>query len=362
MPRVPAAEHRGMRATSPALPRVTLAGKVAALRETVAYPEPVTRVEPVETHMSWVFLTDAHAYKLKKPVRYDHQDFGTLARRHFYCEEELRLNRKLAPDVYLGLVPLVADTAGRLRVGGDGTVVDWLVKMRRLPADALLDAMLLRGAATPAQMEGVAQRLAAFHRQQPPAPLGPASYRALLLRHIAEYEHEMRGAWSGLPQARIAALCAGQRAMLEHLAPLLDARVTAARIVDGHGDLRPEHVYLGEPPAVIDALEFSAELRWLDGADEVGFLALECVRARAPALGRVLLQAWREAGGDDVPEALVHFYQSCRACSRARLAIRHLREERYRASPVWRRRALRYLALAQRHLRAAGARPAPAAR
>ena len=352
----------GVRAMNPTMRRVTLEDKVSALRDPSSYPEATQEVATVETHMSWVFLTDAHAYKLKKPVRYDHQDFRTVSGRRFYCEEELRLNRRLAASVYLGVLPLVACGDGRLRVGGEGTPVDWLVKMRRLPGEAMLDALLARGAATPEQLHGVALSLAAFHRGQPAAPLGPAGYRALLLRHIDAYERGLRERAGALPRARVAALCAQQRALLGAFSACLDARVAEGRIVEGHGDLRPEHVYLGEPPAIIDCLEFSGELRWLDGVDEVGFLALECERARAPALGRVLLQSWRDASGDTAPVALVHFYQRCRACSRARLAIRHLREARYRGSPVWRRRALRYLALADRHLREANATLAPAGR
>lgn len=342
--------------------RATLAGKVAALRQAAAYPEATTRVDAVETHMSWVFLTDAHAYKLKKPVRFDEQDFRSAARRRFYCQEELRLNRRLAPSVYLDVVPLARCADGGLRVGGEGAAVDWLVKMRRLPADAMLDALLARRAATPAQMRGVAARLAEFHRRQDRAPLDAAGYRALLLRHIAEYEQELSAAFGALPLARVAALCARQRALLDRLGSCLDARVASGRIIEGHGDLRPEHVHLGEPPAIIDCLEFSRELRWLDGADETGFLALECERAHAAALGQALLQAWQQAAGDDVPPGVVHFYQSCRACARARLAVRHLREARYRGSPAWRRRAMRYLALAHRHLREAEATLAPAAR
>jgi aminoglycoside phosphotransferase family enzyme len=226
----------------------------------------------------------------------------------------------------------------------------------------MLDALLARGVATPEQLRGVAARLAAFHAAQAKAPLDAPAYRTLLRRHIEEYEQELLQGPGNLPRARIAALCARQRRLLAAFGSCLDARVAAGRIVEGHGDLRPEHVWLGEPPAIIDCLEFSRELRWLDGADEVGFLALECERAHAAPLGRVLLQAWREASGDAVPEALVHFYQSCRACSRARLAIRHLREARYRGSPVWRRRALRYLALADRHLRACRTTLAPAGR
>lgn len=341
-----------MPSLTPAMNHVTLARKVAALRDPAAHAEATTTVEALETHMSWVFLTDRHAYKLKKPVRYDGLDFRSLAARRFYCQEELRLNRVLAPSVYLDVVPLVACDDGRLRVAGAGAAVDWLVKMRRLPAHAMLDALLERRAATPAQMLGVAQRLAAFHQGQPPAPLDAAGYRALLLRRIDEYGRELCDPVGALPRARVAALCERQRKLLDAFSACLQARVAAGRVVEGHGDLRPEHVYLGEPPAIIDCLEFSAELRWLDAADEAGFLALECERARAPALGRVLLQAWRDASGDAVPEGLVHLYQSCRACSRARLAIRHLREARYRGSPAWRRRAMRYLALAERHLRA----------
>jgi uncharacterized protein len=341
---------------------VALADKVAALRDPSCYPEPTQSVRAIETHMSWVFLTDAHAYKLKKPVRFDRQDFRTAQRRRFYCEEELRLNRRLAAPVYLDVVPLALTTDGHLRAGGQGPAVDWLVRMRRLPAESMLDALLARAAATPAQLRAVAARLAAFHLAQPAAPLDGPGYRRLLLRHIAEYESELcEPAW-GLPAARIAELCARQRSLLAASATAFDQRVVAGRVVEGHGDLRPEHVYLGQPLAIIDCLEFSRELRLLDGADEIGFLALECEAARAAPLAAVLLQAYGEASGEPLPEALVHFYQSCRACGRARLAIRHLREARYRSSPAWRRRALRYLALAERHLRACQATPAPAVR
>lgn len=330
----------------------SLADKVAALREPASYPEPTRRVEAVETHMSWVFLTDHHAYKLKKPVRYDHQDFSTAGGRHFYCLEELRLNRRLAPQVYLDVLALRAGADRHLRVGGDGAVVDWLVKMRRLPAPLLLDALLERGAATPAHMRAVAARLCAFYRGQPPAPVAPRGYRALLLRHVDEYERELcEPAW-GLPLARIRWLCGEQRALLRELAPLLDARAAAGRVVEGHGDLRPEHVWVGEPLAIIDCLEFSGELRMQDSADEVGYLALECERAGALALGQTLLAAYREHCGDDVPPALVHLYQSCRAGVRARLAIAHLRDPQHRGEPKWRARARQYLALALRHARA----------
>lgn len=335
----------------------SLADKVAALSSPACYPVPVRSVQAIETHMSWVFLTEDHAWKLKKPVCYDHLDFRSAAARHFYCLEELRLNRRLAPQVYLDVLPLAREAGGALRIGGQGPAVDWVVQMRRLAAGQLLDALLVRGAATEAQVRGVAQRLAAFHRAQPAAPLDARGFRALLLRQVEEHERGLCQPGFGLPAQRVHALCDGLRGFAREHAPWLALRVAQGRVVEGHGDLRPEHVWLGEPPAIIDALEFSVELRLLDGLDEAGFLALECERLRAPALAAALLDAYRVAAADPAPAALLHFYQALRACGRARLAIAHLAEERYRASPQWRRRALRYLALSGRHLRAARLTP-----
>jgi aminoglycoside phosphotransferase family enzyme len=329
---------------------VGLARTLQALHDPGCYPAPVADVQAVETHMSWVFLAGEHAWKLKKPVLGDGLDFRTAAGRHFYGLEELRLNRRLAPAVYLDVVPLTLEADGTLRIAGRGAPVDWLVKMRRLPPEALLDALLARHAAQPEQLRAVARRLAEFHRSQPPAPLDGRGFRALLQRHIEESERELCDPAWGLPCARVHALCEAQRAWLRQRAHLFGLRVAAGRVIEGHGDLRPQHVWLGEPLAITDALEFSPELRLLDAADEAGFLALECERAHAPGLAREFLQAWRDASGDEVPPALLDFYQSCRACIRARLAVAHLREERYRASPLWRWRALRYLALARRHM------------
>lgn len=341
--------------------RISTASLVEALRTPAAYPGGQGPVEAIETHMSWVFLTPGHAWKLKKPVRSGRLDFRSASARHFYCLEELRLNRRLAPDVYLDVVPVTQEADGSLRVAGAGPAVDWLVKMRRLPREGMLDALLARHAATPAHLASAAAALCAFYRALPPAPLDERAYRALLLRHVDEHEEELADPAWHLPAVRVHALAAGQRAFVALHRQMLAARVAAGRVVEGHGDLRPEHVLPGEPAAIIDCLEFAAELRLQDAADEVGYLALECERAHAAGLGAALLAAYRAGSGDDCPPELVHFYQSCRACTRAGLAIAHLREPRYRHMPRWRHRALRYLALAERHLQAAGV-SLPAAR
>ena len=127
--------------------------------------------------MSWVFLTDRHAWKLKKPVRSQDVDFTTVTARRLNCAEELRLNRRLSDDVYLDIVPLSLDAGGRLRLLGDGDPIDWLVKMRRLPAARMLDRLILDGAATSDDVRRVVSRLARFYRDSAPVAIAGTAYR-----------------------------------------------------------------------------------------------------------------------------------------------------------------------------------------
>jgi len=323
--------------------------KVAFLRDPASYPEQPDRVEALETHMSWVFMLAEFVYKLKKPVRYELLDFRTLAARRHFCHEEIRLNRRLAPGVYLEAVPL-ARQRRRLAIGGSGCAIDWLVRMRRLPAARMLDYALLHGALADSDIERIARRLAAFYLSRPAQPLGAEQYRAGFERRIASTTRALARSPFGLCSHRVAALGQAQLAALRRVGTLLDERVRAGRIVEGHGDLRPEHVYLGEPLAVIDCLEFSRALRTADMADEIGFLALELERLGAPAAGALLLQTYYAAAGDETPPLLIDFYQSCRAGTRALIAARHLLEAAFRHSPHWQRRTELYLGLAEQHV------------
>ncbi len=329
----------------------SLEAKVAALRQPGAYPVRPAGVEVIETHMSWVFLTPEQVFKLKKPVRSDGLDFGTLSRRRFFCEEEVRLNRRLAPSVYLDVRPLRADANGALGLWPEGEVVDWLVVMRRLPAGRMLDRLLATGAAQAGDMRRLAALLSAFYASLPPVLHDPEVYRERLAREIAHHEARLCDPRLAFPSDAVRPVCAHLRLFLQHRRDLLAARVRAGRIVEGHGDLRPEHVWLGEPAAVIDCLEFSPDLRTVDSADELGFVAMECERAGAADLGQVLLQEFAALSGDAAPRELTAFYQGLRGCVRASIALWHLKEPRYRGSPVWRERAGQYLRLAARHAR-----------
>jgi aminoglycoside phosphotransferase family enzyme len=345
-------------ATRPvAVAEPTLEAKVAFLRDAASYPEPTWHVEALETHMSWVFLTDACAYKLKRPVRYERLDSRTLRARRFFCQEEVRLNARLAPGVYLGLVALTIDRRGHLALGGIGDVVDWLVRMRRLPAELMLDYMLQHGTVAETDLLRLATRLAGFYPSLPREPVSAAGYRMRLLRRVLSASRELSQEQYELPGDRVRALCEAQTAALRRIGALLDERVRAGRIVEGHGDLRPEHVFLGRPLAIIDCLEYARDLRIVDTADEVGFLALECERLGVAAPGTVVLEAYGRLAGDMAPAPLVHFYQSCRAGTRAMIAARHLLDERFRHSPHWWRRAEHYLRLAEDHIGACHQEP-----
>jgi aminoglycoside phosphotransferase family enzyme len=333
----------------PSIPEVTLESKVAFLRQATSFPESAYRVEAIETHMSWVFLTDEFAYKLKKPVHQALFDFRTLDARRHYCQEEVRLNRRLAERIYLGIVALSINGTGHLQLDKGGTVVDWLVKMRRLPTQHMLDYAIRTGAACADDMRRVAARLAAFYRACPPGMADPAAYRDALVLDKERNLHELGQPAYRLPAAQVRDLCRRQREVLDNRRDWFDDRVRAGRIVEGHGDLRPEHVCLAPEVAIIDCLEFSRALRTVDPADELGFLALECERLGAGELGISLLDSYSGVSGDRPSRALVHFYQSYRATLRARIAIKHLDEEKFRYSPEWRRRADDYLRLAKRH-------------
>lgn len=323
-----------------------LAMKVRFLKRRTSYADRPKHVASIETHMSWVFLTDEHAYKLKKPVRQPFLDFSTIEARRRNCALELRLNRRLAPDVYLGLVPIRIDRSGRLSLEGSGEIVDWLVKMRRLPAERTLDHAIERRTVRPADLRRLAAALARFYRNAPKANVSEGSYRRRFEANIRINRSELSKRRWRLPVELVRKAAAAQLDFLRRRSRLLDARVRDRRIVEAHGDLRPEHVYLGAKPVITDCLEFNRAFRMLDPADELGYLAIECEMLGSAETGRRILDLYEELSGDRPPEPLLYFYMSERACLRAKLAIWHLKDRTLRHRAKWRRKALRYLRLA----------------
>jgi aminoglycoside phosphotransferase family enzyme len=330
---------------------VSTAEKVAFLGSPEAYSYRPLRVDVTETHMSWVFIAGGRVYKLKKPVRYPFLDFRTLAAREANCREEVRLNRRLAPDVYFGVVPLTKKRVNGLALDGRGEVVDWLVEMRRLPQGLMLDRAILEHTVErdcgDLRIDAVADLLIAFYRACPPADISPLSYVQQFAREQAITEAVLRDPRFSLDKGRVDYALDRVRRGLEEDAGILQDRVKHGRVVEGHGDLRPEHVCLSDPPVIIDCLEFSRALRLVDPFDELTFLALECARLDAAWIGERLIARCADALVDAPSPRLLEFYWTYRACLRARQALAHLLEPDPREPWKWVPLANRYLALAQ---------------
>ncbi|HEX7417497.1 MAG TPA: hypothetical protein VF315_05515, partial [Steroidobacteraceae bacterium] len=285
--------------------RASPAQKVAFLRDPNSHADHPAQVQIIETHFAWVFLTSRYAYKLKKPARHVKMDYRTLAARERGCRDELRLNRRLAARVYLSLVPLVTDH-GALAFGGRGRIEDWLVKMRRLPAARMLDVALRRRATRPADIDRVVDVLARFFRRAPADPIDGTRYVARL-RQLAHGNYRaLRRVGARIRQSLVEDLARAQLALIAREFKALAAR--GAHVVEGHGDLRAEHVHLGPPVSVIDCLEFDRDLRLLDPAEEVALLGLEIERLGNLRLARQLLRGYCTAARDPISGALWHTY------------------------------------------------------
>ena len=328
----------------------TLDAKVSFLSRREAYQPIPNEVTCRETHMSWVFLVADRVYKLKKPVRFPYLDYSTLVRREAACRDELRLNRKLAPDVYLDVLPLV-DTGAGFSIGGAGTPVDWLVLMRRLDERDMLEQMIADRRVQVAQLNKLVATLAQFYRSATPVFLSPAVYLADWHRSLAYNRRVLLDPRLGLPAGLVRRIDRSQRLFLERHGDLIAARIRHRRIVEGHGDLRPEHISLANKVQIIDCLEFNRRLRVVDPFDEVAFLGLECERLGAAWVGAMIEQRMKRMLRDGADDNLSTFYRCHRATLRARLAIAHLLEDHPRTPEKWPRAAGAYLKLAEKSAR-----------
>jgi aminoglycoside phosphotransferase family enzyme len=327
-------------------PLATVAEKLAALTNPATYGAGIPDVRCIETHFAWVFLAGDDVYKLKKPIRAPDLDLSALDQRFRNCNEELRLNRELAPDVYLGLASLVRRN-GRIRLGGDGEVIDWLVHLRRLPEARMLDRAMATGSVDDAAIDAAARVLIAFYQHQPPVVIPPDAYVRRIHDQIEANYAELRSPDLGLDRSQVDALAGRQLAALAAVTPMLAWRAGQRRIIEVHGDLRPEHVCLGPPATLIDRLEFSRDLRVMDPYEELAYFHVECREAGAAWVGGRFLSLYRSTTADPVPDALYLFYQSHRATTRAKIIAWHLRDPDFRARQPWPALAQRYLLGAQ---------------
>ncbi len=285
-----------------------------------AYPHAVDRLEMRETHISWVILTGAWAYKLKKSVKFDFIDTSTLDRRRFLCDEELRLNRRLAPELYRDVVPIVR-RQGKLFVGGTDFAVEYAVRMRQFPATDELLAQLQTGHVSVDDVTNLAERIAELHSRagvgrSPRATEGNKQVEKWVLGNLAALAAN-RETVSSL---RFEPLSAWTKESLHLLSPLLDARVRTGHIRECHGDLHAGNIVRFAGRLVpFDCLEFNPELRWIDVIDDIAFLFMDFINHRRADLAYSLLSRYFEGGGDYEGARLLSFYAVYRALVRAKV-------------------------------------------
>jgi len=288
--------------------------------EAASAPNIEDLVEVHETHISWVFLAGDRAYKLKKPLVLPFLDYGTPQRRRELCSEEVRLNRRLAADIYVGVCALVPTPAGlELAEEGDARAVDYMVEMRRYDERDTMSATLDRGELTDAQVVEVASRLAAFHAACPRAPgreHGPDGAESEVDRNVEELLGVAR---SRGERQRIRTLTRFMTAFLASRSAMLDERQARGCVRECHGDLRAEHVVLGPQVNVVDCVEFDVELRTLDVADDLAFLVMDLAARGGELAGAQLIDGYRQAGGDCGNDALLAFFAVHRALVRAKV-------------------------------------------
>ena len=312
---------------------------VQEVQEALAWSGASERV-PVdvrETHISWVFLAEDRAYKLKKPLVLPFVDYGTPQRRHEMCSEEIRLNRPLAPDLYIGIRSLVPGRE-RLLVAAenDPNAVDYLVEMRRYDEATTMASKLGRGELTHGEVRDVGRMLARFHAQAP--PVRPRGIGVLAVeRRWTKNFHELLAVEKQRAEIeRTLALERFMHAFVVGHAGLLDRRARSGLVREVHGDLRAEHVLLTTPIQVIDCIEFDSALRELDVSDDLAFLVMDLTAHGGISLARALVQSYRDAGGDCGTDQLVAFYAAYRALVRAKVAM--LRAEQHSSASAERGR------------------------
>lgn len=295
---------------------------IRSLQNPALYGHPARSFEVIETHISWVILTGTYAYKIKKPIDLGFLDFSTLEKRRYYCEEELRLNRRLAPQLYIGVVA-IAGSPAKPALNGAGPPIEYAVKMAQFPQEAQLDRVMAHGGLRPVHIDGLAQLITGFHQRiaiagqdspygRPANVYQPVEENFSHIRpHLTEpadiEQLERLHTWSEAENAR--------------LLPFLQQRKADGFIRECHGDMHLANMaLLDDQITIFDCLEFNENLRWIDVMSEAAFLMMDLDSRSASALGWRFLNAYLAAGGDYQGLRLLRCYLVYRALVRAKVA------------------------------------------
>jgi aminoglycoside phosphotransferase family enzyme/predicted kinase len=326
---------------------------IEALTDRRAYPHRPKTVVFLQTHISAIFITDGLVFKIKKPVDFGFLDFSTLEKRKYYCEEEVRLNARLCPDIYLGVVPITDDGA-RIGVDGPGTVIEYAVKMRRLPQESMMDELLRLGRVTPDDVKRIAAVLFPFYRS---ARTGPQIDRYGTIGVVGLNCDENFNQTKPFVGKTISAHDYGTikeftEQTFKTKAGLFEERVRGGFIREGHGDLHSRNICITpEEIYVYDCIEFNERFRMGDVAQDVAFLSMDLDYFRYPGLSRLFIDEYIGLSSDKALGGLIDFYACYHAFARGKVASFELDESEIDAEEKERavRRARAYFHLAHHY-------------
>jgi aminoglycoside phosphotransferase family enzyme/predicted kinase len=300
----------------------SLPALICALRDAECFDHPTDTITVLQTHISYVFLTGSYAYKIKKPVSLPFLDFSTLEFRKHYCHEELRINRRLAPELYLDVVPITG-TPQAPRVNGEGKAIEYAVKMIQFPDADRLDRVADRGELRDEQVAALAGKIATFHDSVEVADYDTPFANSESLR--AEVMGNFDSLSAQVLAENTASLLADIRSWSAHslvdLGPQFRARKKKGKVRECHGDMHLANMaLLNEQITIFDALEFNENFRWVDVQSELAFLAMDLDYRGLPGLGWLLVSAYLERTGDYVGLRILRHYKVYRAMVRAKVA------------------------------------------
>ncbi|HOX94317.1 MAG TPA: AAA family ATPase [Syntrophales bacterium] len=285
------------------------------------YPHRPSSVEVIQTHISFIFIADDCVYKVKKAVDFGFLDFTTLEKRRFYCREELRLNKRLAPDFYLEVIDISEDAGGNIVMGPGGKVIEYAVKMKRLPTDRMLKGLLSRGRVVPADMERVARRVSEFHRLADTGGRIDENGGLDVIRKNQDENFDQTEKYIGMtiPEEQYRFIQSFINDFMDRNRALFERRVEEHRIRDCHGDLHIEHICLADGIVIFDCIEFNERFRFGDVAAEVAFLAMDLDFNGYPDHARAFVDAYVRLSGDPELTKLLNFYRTYYAYVRGKV-------------------------------------------
>lgn len=294
---------------------------VQALLKPSAYPKPPAKIDLMQTQMSFIFLTGSYVYKTKKPVNLGYLDYTTLEMRKHFCVQELELNRRLCPDGYLDVVP-ITESGGSFKIGGEGKVVEYAVKMKQLPQDRMMDILLPKGEVTAEMLDKVAVKMAEFHARAATNDTISSfgSPDSIKVNTDENFSQACKYIGPILPQRSYDTAMNFTNKFMVDNAALLRQRVASGKIKDCHGDLHAAHICFADDIYIYDCIEFNDRFRYCDVANEIAFLAMDMDRYGRADLSDSFVRSYIKASGDNGIAPLLDFYKCYRAYVRGKVA------------------------------------------